>query len=124
MNIPTGHQAVMPYLILNGASKFIDFTQKVFDAKLISTHLRDDQKTIMHAEIGIDGSTIMLAEATEQFPPQNAHLFVYVEDADKSFQAAKDNGAEVMTELSDQDYGRTCGVTDPTGNVWWITSLK
>jgi uncharacterized glyoxalase superfamily protein PhnB len=47
-----------------------------------------------------------------------------VEDADKSFEAAKDNGAEVMTELSDQDYGRTCGVTDPTGNVWWITSLK
>jgi PhnB protein len=124
MNIPTGHQAVMPYLILNGASKFIDFTQKVFDAKLISTHLRDDQKTIMHAEIGIDGSTIMFAEATEQFAPQIAHLFVYVEDADKSFQAAKDNGAEVMTELSDQDYGRTCGVTDPTGNVWWITSLK
>ena len=124
MNIPTGHQAVMPYLILNGASKFIDFTQKVFDAKLISTHLRDDQKTIMHAEIGIDGSTIMFAEATEQFAPQTAHLFIYVEDADKSFQAAKDNGAEVMTELSDQDYGRTCGVTDPTGNVWWITSLK
>jgi PhnB protein len=124
MNIPTGHQAVMPYLILNGASKFIDFTQKVFDAKLVSTHLRDDQKTIMHAEIGIDGSTIMLAEATEQFAPQTAHLFVYVEDADKSFEAAKDNGAEVMTELSDQDYGRTCGVTDPTGNVWWITSLK
>ena len=124
MNLPTEHQAVMPYLILNEASKFIEFTQKVFNAKLISTHLRDDQKTIMHAEIGIDGSTIMFAEATEQFAPQTAHLFVYVEDADKSFEAAKDNGAEVMTELSNQDYGRTCGVTDPTGNVWWITSLK
>lgn len=124
MNIPIGHEAIMPYLILNGASKFLDFSQKVFDAKLISTHLRDDQRTIMHAEIGIDGSTIMLAEATEQFAPQTAHLFVYVEDADKSFEAAKDNGAEVMTEWSDQDYRRTCGVTDLTGNVWWITSLK
>ena len=124
MNLPTEHQAVMPYLILYGASKFIEFTQKVFNAKLISTHLRDDQKTIMHAEINIDGSTIMFAEATEQFATHTAHLFVYVEDADKSFQVAKDNGAEVVTELSDQDYGRTCGVTDPTGNVWWITSLK
>ena len=124
MKIPTEHQAVMPYLILNGALKFIEFTQKVFNAKLISKHLREDQKTIMHAEIGIEGSTIMFAEATEQFAPHTAHLFVYVENADNSFQAAKDNGAKVLTELSDQDYGRTCGVTDPTGNVWWITSVK
>lgn len=124
MSRPTEHQAVMPYLILNGAPKFIEFTQKVFNAKLISKHLRDDQQTIMHGEIGIDGSTIMFAEATDQFAPQTAHLFVYVDNADNSFQTAKDNGATVLTELSDQDYGRTCGVTDPTGNVWWITSVK
>ena len=124
MKIPTEHQAVMPYLILNGALKFIEFTQKVFNAKLISKHLREDQKTIMHAEISIDGSTIMFAEASGQFGEHTAHLFVYVEDADKSFQAAKDNGAEVIRQLSDQDYGRTRGVSDPTGNVWWITSIN
>lgn len=124
MKIPTDHQAVMPYLILKGAQQFIDFTQKVFQATLISKHLREDQQTIMHGEIGIEGSTIMFAEATEQFAPHTAHLFVYVENADNSFQTAKDNGATVLMELSDQDYGRTCGMTDPTGNVWWITSVK
>jgi PhnB protein len=124
MNIPKEHQSVMPYLILNGASRFIDFTQKVFQAELISTHVREDQTTIMHAEVSIGGSTIMFAEAAGQFKEHTAHLFVYVENADNSFQAAKDNGATVLTELSDQEYGRTCGVTDPTGNVWWITSVK
>ncbi len=124
MNIPKGHQAVMPYLILKGAQSFISFTQKVFNAAVLSQHLRADQKTIMHAEIQINGSTIMFAEATEQFEPQNANLFVYVENADESFEAAKANGATVLMELSNQDYGRTCGVTDPTGNIWWITSVK
>ena len=33
MNLPSGHQTIMPYLILKGASRFIDFCKKVFDAK-------------------------------------------------------------------------------------------
>ena len=59
-----------------------------------------------------------------QFEPRNASLFVYVENADESFEAAKANGATVLMELSNQDYGRTCGITDPTGNIWWITSVN
>ncbi len=124
MNIPRDHQYVMPYLILNNARQFIYFTQKVFDAKLISEHFREDQETIMHAEIQISGSTIMFAEATEQFKKQNAHLFAYVENTDNSFKTATDNGATIVMEPSNQGYGRSCGVADPTGNVWWITSVN
>jgi uncharacterized glyoxalase superfamily protein PhnB len=72
----------------------------------------------------IDGSTIMLADATEQWKEQTANLFVYVENADKAYNTALENGATSLMELSDQSYGRTCGVTDPVGNVWWITSMK
>ncbi len=124
MEIPSTHQKIMPYLILKNASKFIDFTKAVFNSQVTHKSFRDDKKTILgHCELQIEGSTIMFSDATENFQPQTANLFVYVDDADKCFNMALDNGATIAMELSDQDYGRTCGVTDPFGNVWWITSL-
>lgn len=124
MDIPKTHQTIMPYLILNNASKFIDFAQNVFNAKVIHKSYIDDEKTALgHCELQIEGSTIMFSDATEIYPPQPANLFVYVDDADKCFKMALQNGASIVMDLSDQDYGRTCGVTDSFGNVWWITSL-
>ena len=123
MKIPKTHQTVMPYLILKGASKFIDFTKNVFNAEVTQlTYRENDQDVLAHCELQIGGSTIMFADATDNFEPQNANLFVYVDDADKRFQKALDQGATIVMELSNQEYGRTCGVTDPLGNVWWITS--
>ena len=124
MNIPSGHQAVMPYLMLVGAAKFIEFTKDVFGAKLSTSVPREGSDVVMHAEVQIDGSTVMFAEATEQWKPQTANMFVYVPDADETYRKALDHGATTVMELSDQDYGRTCGVADPFGNVWWITSVK
>ena len=124
MKIPNGHQAVMPYLMLVDAAKFIEFCQKVFNATLLSARKREDGATIMHAEVNIDGSTIMFSEASKEWKPATANMFVYVDNADKTYQLAIDAGAVTIMELSDQDYGRTCGVTDPFGNVWWITSVK
>ena len=124
MNIPETHQAVMRYLIVNDASRLIDFAQKVFGATVSYSELRDDSKKVRHAEMQIDGSTIMLADATEQWKEQTTNLFVYVENADKAYNTSLENGATSLMELSDQSYGRTCGVTDRVGNVWWITSMK
>jgi len=124
MKIPKGHQAIMPYLMLNGAKKFFDFTESVFDAQETYLKFREDGKTIMHSEIQINGSTIMFCEATEEWKAQPANLFVYVENADASYKKAIDAGATTIMELNDQDYGRTCGVQDPVGNVWWITSIS
>lgn len=124
MKIPDGYQAVMPYLILKNAGGFIEFTETVFGAKLLNKHLRDDGHTIMHGEINIDGSIIMFAESTEQYPEQNANLFVYADDADESYRRALKNGAITVTEPADQSYGRSCGVKDPHGNTWWITSVN
>ncbi|WP_344980190.1 VOC family protein [Compostibacter hankyongensis] len=125
MKIPAGYQTVMPYLIVAGAEKLIDFTQAVFEAKVTHRTMRDEEKNIiMHAEIMIGDSTIMFADATEQYAPQTAGMFVYVEDADEAYQKALDAGAVSVLEPADQSYGRSCGVTDPLGNTWWITSEK
>jgi uncharacterized glyoxalase superfamily protein PhnB len=123
MKIPENYQTVMPYLILENAVAFIEFTKKVFDAKETHKTMRDEN-TIMHAEIMIGGSTIMFAEATKDFKVSNAGLFVYVDNADERFETALSNGSTIVTELSNQPYGRSGGIKDPFGNVWWITSVK
>ena len=125
MKIPKEYQTVMPYLIVKGAKNFIDFTQKVFKAKE-NRKMRSmrDEKNIMHSEIKIGYSTIMFADSTEKFEPRTAGLFIYVENADETFKKALAEGATTIMELSDQEYGRTCGINDPFGNVWWITSVK
>lgn len=122
MKIPENYQTVMPYLIVENAAEFITFTQKVFGAKETHKTMRDEN-IIMHAEIIIGGSTIMLADATDKFKVSNAGLFVYVDDADDTFKSALNNGGAVVTELADQSYGRSGGIKDPFGNVWWITSV-
>ncbi|WP_343694605.1 VOC family protein [Flavobacterium sp.] len=124
MNLPAEHQTVMPYLILKGAAQFIEFTKNVFGASETHTKALREDGSIMHAEITLNGSTIMFTEETSDWPKQTANLFVYVQNADKTYLKALDNGAVSLMGMSDQDYGRTCGVTDPFGNVWWITSVN
>lgn len=122
--IPDGYQAVMPYLILESATRFIDFTQKVFDSELRIKKFRDGGEVIMHAEISISGSVIMFCDTTDQWTSQTSNLFVYVANADVSYASALAEGASSVMEPADQDYGRSCGVMDTNGNVWWITSVK
>lgn len=122
VNIPEGYQQIMPYLIVENAAAFISFTQKVFDATEKFKTMRDEH-TIMHAEISIGGSVIMMADATDQFKQQNAGLFIYVDNCDAVFKKALDNGATTIMEPADQSYGRSGGVKDAFGNTWWITSV-
>lgn len=121
--IPEGYQKVMPYLIIKNATVFFNFMQTVFGAAERMKIMRDDSH-IMHGEIQVGESTIMYADSTEEFKTQTAGLFVYVNDADETYNKALEEGATVVTAMSNQDYGRSGGVADPFGNVWWITSIK
>ena len=121
--IPENYQTVMSYLILKDASNFIAFAEKVLGAKQTSKIMRDE-KTIMHAEIMVGECTIMIADATDNYNHQPGSLFIYVTDADETFKKAIKEGATVLNEPSDQPYGRSGGVTDPSGNALWFTSVK
>lgn len=122
--IPQGHQTIMPYLMLDGAARFKDFTIKVFGGEISSTHYQEDApEMIKHAEVSIGGSTIMFCDSRAEWPAQPANMFVYVENADDTYQKALDAGAASVMPPADQDYGRSCGVIDPCGNTWWITSV-
>lgn len=121
MKIPKGYQAVMPYLMMEDAAAFIEFTKAVFDAEL--THHSMREGIIGHCEIQIGGSTIMFSQSRGEWKPATANMFVYVDNADETYDRSIKNGATSVMEPADQDYGRSGGVTDPFGNVWWITSV-
>lgn len=120
--IPGGYQRITPYLILENAEGFLDFTKNVFGAEEKYKAMRSEN-VIMHAEIKIAGSSIMIADATEQFKKQTAGLFIYVNNCDEVYQSALANRATSLMEPANQEYGRSAGVTDPYGVTWWITGI-
>jgi PhnB protein len=123
LNIPQGYQAIMPYLILENAAGFIDFAVAVLGATEKMRTMRDETH-LGHCEITIGESTLMVSDASDQWGVNTCALFVYVEDADAAFAKALALGAKPIMEPADQPYGRSCGFTDPFGNIWWPTSVK
>ena len=122
MPIPTQYQTVIPYLIINNALGFLDFMQGLFNAEIVNKHMHDET-TLMHAELKVGNATIMCGSASKEWQPLNSSLFIYVEDADASYAKALELGCTSIMELSNQEYGRTCGVKDEYGNIWWMTSV-
>ena len=92
MEIPETHQTIMPYLIVVNAAQFIDFMKNVFGATETNRHMRDEN-IIMHAELMIGNSTIMLADCTDQWQPRTAGMFIYVDNADEKYKKAMDQGS-------------------------------
>jgi PhnB protein len=120
LNIPAGYQRIMPYLIVNGAADFSKFMQTVFGATEKLKVMRDGQ-LYMHAELQVGSNTIMFTDATEEYPVQNAGLFIYVADCKATYSKALENSATSIMEPTKQDYGLAAGVKDAFGNTWWVT---
>ena len=120
--IPTGQHSVTPYLVVEGAAKLIDFIKQAFDGKEEERMARPDG-SIMHAQIRIGDSVVMLSDATAQFKPTSAMIHLYLEDADAAYKRAIQAGATSLMEPANQFYGdRSGGVLDPFGTKWWVAT--
>ena len=118
----TVYPTVTPYLIVNNAKGLIDFLQKAFDFKEVTRHLQPDG-SIMHAEVTLGNSLIMLSDASEVYSPNPTMINLFLDDCDSFYRRALDAGAVSIREPQDQEYGhRSAGVTDQSGNHWWIAS--
>lgn len=117
--IPKGFHSVSPSLVQADASKTIEFCKKAFGAKL-TMKMPGPGGKLMHAEIMIGDSIIMMTDAMRD-APQPASLFLYVPDVDKTFAKAVKAGATVVVPVQDMFWGdRFCNVKDPQGNSWGI----
>ncbi|MDT8069360.1 MAG: VOC family protein [Terriglobia bacterium] len=130
--IPEGYHSVTPYLIVNGAAKAIDFYKKAFGAQELF-RMEGPGGKIMHAEIKIGDSPVMLADAFPERgysapPPDGATpvgLMIYVEDVDKVAAQALAAGIKTERPVEDQFYGdRTGTFLDPFGHRWTISTHK
>jgi uncharacterized glyoxalase superfamily protein PhnB len=123
--IPEGYHSVTPYLVVPGAAKLLDFLKQAFDAQELYRPMQRPDGTIMHAEVRIGDSVVMMGEPMDQSTPMPAQLYLYVHDADAVYRRALQAGATSLMEPADQFYGdRNAGVQDPVGNRWWIATHK
>ena len=119
--VPEGRPTVSSYIVSPGVAKIIDFAKQVFNAQEVYASRRPDG-SVMHAEIKIGDSIVMLGEAQDgkKFP---AMLHIYMEDGDAVYGRALQAGAKSIREPTNQIYGdRSSGVEDEFGNQWWIST--
>ena len=119
---PEGYTTVSPYLIVHGAAATIDFLQRVFDATELRRYPNAEGR-VMHAEVRIGDSVVMVADAAPQWPALPAHVHVYVPDVDATYRRALQAGAEPVQEpVRKQDEDKRSGVKDAGGTTWWIAT--
>lgn len=120
--VPEGYHTVCPYLVVPDALRILEFMKGAFGAVERDIH-RTPEGRVMHAEVQIGDSVVMLGESNEEWGGFKAMIHLYMPDVDEIFQRAVDAGGRVVREVSTQDYGdRSGGVEDPAGNQWWIAT--
>ena len=121
--IPDGYTAITPYLIVEGASGFIDFLVSAFGA-VERLRMPMPEGGIGHAEVEIGGAALMLSDALPpEYPPTRTLIHLYVHDSDAVYAQALAAGATSVAEPADQFYGdRLARITDPNGNHWSIST--
>ncbi len=121
--IPEGFHTATPYLVVPGVAKLVDFLTKAFGAVESPGRSTRSDGSVMHTQVKIGDSMIMMGEPVGAFTAMPSMIHLYVQDADATYQRALDAGATVVMELSDQFYGdRSRGVKGPSGNLWWIAT--
>lgn len=119
---PNTYNSVSPYLIVNGASSTIDFLKRVFGAVELRRFPGDAGK-LMHAEVRIDDTVVMIADGGEGWPPVPAHVHIYVADVDATYKLSLEAGAtSVQAPVKKDDADKRGGVKDTGGTTWWIAT--
>ena len=123
MNIPENYLPVMPYLIMDRASDFLVYEKKVFGAteQIIVLVENDPARGIMHGEIKIHDAVVMFANSTPQWKEKTAGMFLFVDDVNRVYNAAIEQGGTSLQAPEKKEYGYSAGFEDPFGNQWWIT---
>jgi uncharacterized glyoxalase superfamily protein PhnB len=122
---PANTQRVVPYLYYRNGKAAIDFIAKAFGFE-VRTVMSGPGGSVMHAELGLGDSVVYLgsppgAKPAGKLPQRHAAVLVYVDDVDRHCARARQAGAAIVQEPSDQFYGdRTYTARDPEGQEWFF----
>ena len=129
---PARSCALSPYLTVKDAVAAIEFYRRAFGAVELFRLTGPDAR-IGHAELSIEGATVMLSDEWPDFGALSpatiggtpVKLHVYVADCDAVVTRAVAAGATLVRPVADQFYGDRSGmIADPFGHVWFVATLK
>jgi PhnB protein len=116
------YRTLTPYLVVPDADAEMNFLKTAFGATEVSCQ-RNNDRTVMHAELKIGDSLVMLGQASLEWRALPAALYVWVPDVDAVYTRAREAGATSQSAPEDKPYGhRNAGVVDRNGITWWIGS--
>jgi PhnB protein len=123
--LPPGYGSVNPFVAIRGpggAPAFINFAVRVFGAREnLAAHTIDADDLLIHAEVRIGDSTVMLCDAKPHWSFTPALLQVYVGGVDAVLGRAVAHGASVITQPTDfHGQQRLARFQDPWHNLWWL----
>lgn len=130
-SIPEGYRTVTPMFIFKDARKAIDFYKKAFGATERHVMPNPNGKGVMHAELMIGDSILMMGEensdtkckSAEKLGGSPVSFYIYVKDADSAFKKAVDAGAKPGMAVDEMFWGDRMGsVTDPFGYCWSLAT--
>ena len=119
-------QTVYPVPRYRDARAAIEFLERSFGFETLSV-TDGEGGSIVHAELNVGAGLIMLSSATgdSPFPAGPSTFYVAVQDPDGHHDRARDAGAEIVMEPTDQPYGsREYAARDPEGNVWTFGTYR
>jgi uncharacterized glyoxalase superfamily protein PhnB len=130
--IPDGFHTLTPHIVVTDGAQAIEFYKKAFGAQELSRLLTPDGKTVMHAQLKIGDSLLMLGS---EMPPHalspksrggtSVYLHLYLAGADAAFDRAVKVGCTIKMPVSDTFWGDRYGVVeDPFGHQWSIAMHK
>jgi PhnB protein len=130
--IPPGYHTITPHIVVSNPSEAIEFYKKAFGAEERARMESPDGRTIMHAEIKIGDSIVMLAgefpngpKAADTLGGTPVALHIYVEDVDALWDRAIKAGGQEFFPLNDTFWGDRYGVLiDPFGHRWAMATHK
>jgi PhnB protein len=120
---PTGYNSVSPYFISSDARKLGTLLQELFQATELRKFDRPDG-TVMHMELRVDDSVLMISQASQEFGAITHMLHVYVADVDAVYKRALALGCQSLGEPEQRegDPDRRGGFTDFDGNQWYVST--
>jgi len=119
---PEGYNSLSPYLVVDDARQLVNFLKEVFGGVETRNYEREDG-TLMHGEVKIDDSVVMISQANAQYPATRHLLHLYVPDVDETFlKAINSGGKSLQPPMVKGDNDKRGMFLDQAGNTWAIST--
>jgi PhnB protein len=130
--VPEHLHTVTPRLVVSDGTAAIEFYSRAFGARQLGEAFADPTGRVIHAEIQIGDSVVMITEegVDSDVPARSpgslggvsAMMATYWGDVDAAWERAVEAGAEIVYPLENQFYGERGGrLRDPFGQQWMLS---